>query len=109
MKQLPWILAGGALAAAVYLLVNGITAPQYATGADSVEDAAHKTFGWGSKQRATGLGTNVVGKVKEGFGRVTGDQDLADEGVADQAIGTIKDAAGQLAHAAGETLHDLNR
>ncbi len=109
MKKLSWILAGGALAAAVYLLVNGITAPQNATGSDNVEDAAHKAFGWGSKQRATGLGTNIVGKVKEGFGRATGDQDLADEGVGDQAIGTVKDAAGQLAHAAAETLHDLNR
>jgi uncharacterized protein YjbJ (UPF0337 family) len=47
--------------------------------------------------------------VKEGVGRAVGDPDLADEGVADQAVGTVKNAVGNLAQAAGETIHDLNR
>jgi uncharacterized protein YjbJ (UPF0337 family) len=108
MKQLSWILAGGALAAAVYLLINQTSQPEYATGSGTLEDAAHKTFGWGTKQRATGVGANLVGKVKEGFGRATGNQDLADEGVGDQVAGSLKDAAGKVAHAAAETIHDLN-
>jgi uncharacterized protein YjbJ (UPF0337 family) len=50
-----------------------------------------------------------VGKAKEVFGNATGNQDLANEGVGDQVIGAVKDAAGSVAQAAGQTLHDLNR
>jgi uncharacterized protein YjbJ (UPF0337 family) len=42
-------------------------------------------------------------------GTATGNDDLAGEGVLDQAAGKVKDAAGQLGHAVGETIHDLNR
>ena len=108
MKVLPWMFAGAAIAGAIYVLANQTSTPEYATGSDNIEDAAHKTFGWGTKQRATGTGAKLVGKVKEGFGRATGDQDLADEGVVEQVAGSVKDATGQLAHAAAETIHDLN-
>ena len=47
--------------------------------------------------------------MKEGFGRATGNPDLADEGVADQIAGSLKNAAGQVAEAAGQTIHELNR
>jgi uncharacterized protein YjbJ (UPF0337 family) len=47
--------------------------------------------------------------VKEGFGRATGDDDLAGEGLVDQAVGAVKDGAGKAAQAVGETIHDLNR
>jgi uncharacterized protein YjbJ (UPF0337 family) len=50
-----------------------------------------------------------VGKLKEGAGRVTGGDQLAGEGVVDQAVGTVKDTAGQAAQALGETIHELNR
>jgi uncharacterized protein YjbJ (UPF0337 family) len=109
MKALPWILAGvGAGAAIAYVMLNQ-PRPQAETGWGSVENAAGRTWGWGSKTRVSGAGTNVAGKVKEGFGRLTGDADLADEGAADQAIGTVKNAVGAVAQAAGETIHDLNR
>jgi uncharacterized protein YjbJ (UPF0337 family) len=55
------------------------------------------------------MGTNAVGKFKEGLGRVTGDTDLANEGAVDQAVGATKDVVGEFAHAVGETIHDLNR
>lgn len=108
MKALSWIIfvgAGIGIAAYVVLKQSG---SQYATGNDDVENAAGKTTLWGSKQRLAGKSGGLVGKLKEGVGRVTGDDQLAGEGVADQVVGAVKDAAGQAAHAVGETIHDLN-
>jgi uncharacterized protein YjbJ (UPF0337 family) len=109
MKALPWILAGLGAGAAIAYVIMYQPQPQAETGWDSVEGAARQATGWGSKTRLTGAGTNVAGKLKEGFGRMTGDPNLADEGVADQAVGSVKDAVGAVAQAAGETIHDLNR
>jgi uncharacterized protein YjbJ (UPF0337 family) len=109
MKALPWIVAGVGIGAAVaYVLLNE-PSPQTSTGWDSVENTADRTWRWGSKSRFSGAGTKAAGALKEGIGRVLGDPDLADEGVADQAVGTVKSAAGTLAHAVGDTIHDLNR
>jgi uncharacterized protein YjbJ (UPF0337 family) len=108
MKALPWILAAVGIAVVAYVVAN-TPGPEYATGNDSVEDAARSTSRWGSKSRISGAGANLAGKLKEGFGNVTGNQDLADQGVVDQVAGSVKDAAGSLAQAAGQTLHDLNR
>jgi uncharacterized protein YjbJ (UPF0337 family) len=109
MKTLPWILAGVGAGAVLAYVVLSQPGPQAETGWDLVENAARKTAGWGSKSRLSGAGTKLAGKVKEGFGRMTGDANLADEGVGDQAIGAVKDAVGTVAQAAGETLHDMNR
>ena len=109
MKALPWIMAGvGAGIAATYLLMNQ-PRMQSETGYGSVEEGAARTLGWGSKARLTGAGRNIAGKVKEGVGRMTGNTRLANEGVGDQAVGSLKDAAGTVAQAAGQTMHDLNR
>lgn len=108
MKALPWIVAGVGFGLAVYLIVNQ-PSPEYATGSDSVEDAAGKTTLWGSKQRFSGTGNGLVGKAKEGIGKLTGDESLQAEGAGDQAVGAVKDAAGQVAHAVGQTIHDLNK
>jgi uncharacterized protein YjbJ (UPF0337 family) len=107
MKALPWILAGVGFGLAGYFLLNQPPA-EHATGNDAVEDAAGKTTLWGSKQRVAGSGFGLGGKVKEGFGKLTGDEDLQAEGAGDQAVGAVKDAAGQVAHAVGQTIHDLN-
>ena len=96
MKTLAWLTAGIGVGLAIYLVANA-PGPQYATGSDNLEDAARNAAGWGTKQRATGLGSNLVGRVKEGLGNLTGNPDLANEGV------------GKFAQAAGQTLHDLNR
>lgn len=111
MKTLPWILAGVGAGVATYLILQQQRGGAYATstGYDAVDDAADRTDAWGVRQRAAGAGTNVVGKVKEGFGRLTGNDQLASEGVADQAAGQVRDAAGTIANAAGQTLRDLNR
>jgi uncharacterized protein YjbJ (UPF0337 family) len=108
MKSFPWILAAAGIGIVAYVIAN-TPGPEYATGNDSIEDAARKTSRWGSKSRISGVGTHLVGKLKEGVGNVTGNPDLADQGVADQVAGSVKDAAGSLAQAAGQTLHDFNR
>ncbi len=108
MKAFPWILAGIGVGVAAYVVLNQ-PGPQSATGNDDVEEAAGRTTLWGSKQRLYGTGGNLAGKLKEGVGRITGDDQLADEGVADQVVGAVKDTAGRVAQAAGQTIHDLNR
>ncbi len=106
MKALPWIIAGVAFGAAAYYIAN-LPEGQYADR--DVERAAADTSLWGGKQRVKGTGGNLVGKAKEGFGRATGNDDLAAEGVGDQIVGGVKDAAGKVAGAVGDTLHDLNK
>ena len=106
MKALPWIIAGVAFGAAAYFIAN-TPEPSYASG--DVERAANKTDLWGGKQRVKGTGGDLLGKAKEAFGNATGDQDLADEGVGDQVVGKVKDAVGQVANAASDTMRDLNR
>jgi uncharacterized protein YjbJ (UPF0337 family) len=108
MKSLPWILAAVGLGVAAYVVMN-TPGREYATGNDSIEDAARRTSAWGSKNRITGKGTKLGGKLKEGIGNLTGNPDLADEGVVDQVAGSVKDAAGAVAQAAGETIHEFNR
>jgi uncharacterized protein YjbJ (UPF0337 family) len=98
----------GAGAVIAYVILNQ-PRPQAETGWDSVENTADRAFGWGSKTRLSSVGAKVGGKLKEGIGRLTGDADLAEEGVGDQAVGAVKDAVGTVAQAAGQTLHDLNR
>ena len=46
---------------------------------------------------------------KRVLGRATGNDQLAGEGAADQLAGAVKDTAGKVAQAAGQTIHDLNR
>lgn len=108
-STLPWIFAGiGAGIAATWILMNQPRL-QSDTGYDSVEEGASRTFGWGSKARSGGAGRNIVGRVKEGVGRLSGRDDIAGEGVLDQAAGSVENAAGTVAQAAGQTIHDLNR
>jgi uncharacterized protein YjbJ (UPF0337 family) len=108
MKALPFILAGISVGVVACIVLNQ-PVPQYAEGDDDLEYAAYRTSLWGGKQRITGTGGNLAGKVKEGFGRATGDDDLAAEGVSDQVLGAVKNTAGRVAQAAGDTLHELNR
>jgi uncharacterized protein YjbJ (UPF0337 family) len=108
MKTFAWLAAGIGVGLAVYLVANA-PGPQYATGSDNLEDAARNAAGWGTKQRASGLGRNVAGRVKEGLGNLTGNPDLADEGLGDQIEGNVREGVGKFAQATGQTLHDLNR
>lgn len=108
LKTISIVAMGAGLAAAIYVLKN-LPAPQHATGSGDIEDAARNTSAWGSKQRLGGKGRGLVGSLKEGIGRATGNKSLQDEGAVDHIGGAVQDAAGQLAQAAGQTLHDFNR
>ena len=108
MKSLGWIIAGVSAGLLYYLYTNP-QATSYASGPREVDDAANTVGNWGTKQRVKGTGGNLVGKVKQGFGEATGDNQTATEGAVDQAVGSVKDAAGQAAHAVEDTLHDLNK
>jgi uncharacterized protein YjbJ (UPF0337 family) len=46
------------------------------------------------KDRVEGSATNLGGKVKEGFGKATGDSKTEAEGKADKAKGKIQNAVG---------------
>jgi uncharacterized protein YjbJ (UPF0337 family) len=48
------------------------------------------------KDRMKGSATNMSGKVKEGAGKLTGDQKLQAEGKGDQAKGKVRNAAGSI-------------
>src|ERR1700692_2462842 len=108
MKALTWVIAGVGAGIAAYIILNQ-PGPRYSTGDDDVEFAADRATLWGSKQRFYGTGSGVAGKVKESIGRITGDEQLAGEGVVDQVAGAVKDTAGKAAQAVGQTVHDLNR
>jgi len=109
MKVLPWIVAGVAIGAALAFVVGNAPESGYAGNDPDVEDAARKTSAWGTKQRAMGTGGSLIGKAKEGFGRATGDDEMAGKGMADQAVGTVKDVTGQAAHAVSDAFKNLNR
>jgi uncharacterized protein YjbJ (UPF0337 family) len=86
-----------------------LSEPHTKTGWDSGENVASRAWKWGRKALLSGVGRNTEGRFKEAIGRVLGDNDLADEGVVDQFVGTVKSEAGALAQAVGETIHDLDR
>ena len=109
MRALPWILVGVGIGAVITAVFFSEPEPEYATGYDSVEGAARKTFGWGTKTRVKGTAESIKGAVKEGVGRIIGDDELAGEGSVERTVGNIKDAAGTLGHAVGQTIHDLNK
>jgi uncharacterized protein YjbJ (UPF0337 family) len=48
------------------------------------------------QDRVEGSATNLGGKVKEGAGKLTGDEKLRNEGVGDQVKGKIQNAAGRV-------------
>ncbi|GJD48059.1 hypothetical protein OPKNFCMD_0775 [Methylobacterium crusticola] len=48
------------------------------------------------KDRVQGSATNMGGKVKEGAGKITGDEKLKNEGVVDQVKGSVQNAVGSI-------------
>jgi uncharacterized protein YjbJ (UPF0337 family) len=56
-----------------------------------------------TREEVGGKGQRVKGKVKEGVGKLAGDDDLEAEGQADQAEGRVREGVGK----AGRTLSDV--
>ena len=107
-SNIAWIAAAAGMAVAAYFVMN-MPGTQHATGSDSVEDAARGTANWGSRTRLRGAGGRFLGKLKKGVADVTGNSNLADDAAGDRVAGAVQGAAGELAQAAGKTLHDFNR
>jgi uncharacterized protein YjbJ (UPF0337 family) len=101
-KTLYLLLGATAGAAAMYLYLNS-------DATSGLSDAADQANLWGSKQRVTGSGGQVVGKIKQGFGEATGNDQLANEGMFDQVKGAVKNAAGQAAHAAVDAVQQASK
>jgi uncharacterized protein YjbJ (UPF0337 family) len=108
MRAFPWIVAVAGVGFAAYFVFTRCEV-EYADGPGDAEDAARMASGWGTKQRLSGVGSQLSGRLKEGVGRITGNDSLAGEGVADRAAGVAKDAAGSVAQAVGQTIHEFNR
>lgn len=104
-----WLLAGGAIGAGIATLILSEREPIYAPRYDGVEDVARKTFGWGTKQRVKGKAGSVVGRMKEGVGRFSGDTELESEGAIEKVAGNVQDITGEAGQAAAKTIHDLNQ
>jgi uncharacterized protein YjbJ (UPF0337 family) len=115
MRAFPWVMAGIGIGAGLTILLwneyQNIQAESAtgSTGYGGVERAAQRTYGWGTKTRIGGKVQSIAGSIEEGVGRFSGDQDLADKGSVDRVAGDVKDAAGRVGHAMGQTLHDLNQ
>lgn len=107
MTKFLWLIGGATLATAVYVLMNQQTFAGAPAG--GAEGTAARLGAWGAKQRVTGSGGQVLGRVEQGAANLTGNPDLADQGVFDEAAGVVKNAAGKVAQAAGSTIHNLNR
>ena len=48
------------------------------------------------KDRVEGSATNLGGKIKEGAGKLTGDEKMRSEGVADQVKGKVQNVVGSV-------------
>ncbi|CAN5227659.1 hypothetical protein BH09PSE2_BH09PSE2_13120 [soil metagenome] len=65
--------------------------------AGKVEDALHpKSF---NEHRADGAGHKLMGSIKEGVGKLTGNEKLEAEGVAEKTGGSIQNAFGKAGEA----------
>ena len=97
MGKVLWFLGAASLGVAAYVILSDrSTSPAYADGLD---EFTGKADAWGAKQRVTGTGGVLGGKLEQGFGKLTGNESRQTEGVLDETVGRVKDAAGQAAHA----------
>jgi uncharacterized protein YjbJ (UPF0337 family) len=60
-----------------------------------------------NKDEVHGKTDQVKGKIKESVGNATDDEQLRDEGVADEAAGNVEEAFGKGRRKVGEALNDL--
>ena len=58
---------------------------------------------WNLNER-NGKVDQVTGKVKQAFGRLTGDNDLKAEGQVDETVGKVEAAVGRASHKAGDAI-----
>ena len=103
MGKFLWILGAVSLGVAAYVILNDRSA-SYAS--DGVDDLSTRADVWGAKQRVTGTGGALGGKLEQGLGKLTGDPAVQGKGALDETVGKVKDAAGQAVHAVTGALDD---
>ena len=105
MNKFMWILGATCLGVAAYVLIADASANRRA--ADGLDDLSDDVSDWGTKNRVKGTGGVLGGKLKQGFGKLTDDDDLQGEGAVDEGVGRIKDVAGRAAHSVSDAISDL--
>ena len=60
-----------------------------------------------NKDELNGKVDRLKGNIKESVGNATNDETLRDEGVADQAAGSVEEGFGKARRKVGEALHDV--
>ena len=60
-----------------------------------------------NKDELDGKMDRLKGNIKESVGEATNDQDLRDEGIADQAAGNVQEGFGKARRKVGEALDDV--
>jgi uncharacterized protein YjbJ (UPF0337 family) len=60
-----------------------------------------------NRDELKGKGEQIKGKVKQAAGDLTDDEQLKDEGVADEAKGDIQEGYGRARRKVGEAIEDL--
>jgi uncharacterized protein YjbJ (UPF0337 family) len=60
-----------------------------------------------NKDELNGKVGKLKGKIKEGVGNATDNDDLRGEGIADQAAGNVEEGFGKARRKVGDALHDV--
>ena len=60
-----------------------------------------------NKDELNGKIDRVKGNIKESVGEATNDEQLRDEGIADQASGNVQEGFGKARRKVGDALHDV--
>lgn len=122
MRAFPWVVAGMGIGAGLTIMFMNEykdAEARYAAGSATEEEwPLGKSFAWDAKGTKPAISPRgkvrpFAREVKEGVGRVTGDDQMVGEGVVDRAAVSAMDAPGDLGQSmgqvVGQTIHDLNR
>ena len=60
-----------------------------------------------NRDELEGKGEQIKGKIKQATGDLTDDEQLHDEGVADEAAGSVQEGYGKARRKVGEAIEDL--
>jgi len=60
-----------------------------------------------NKDELDGKVDRLKGEIKQGVGKLTDDQALHDEGVADEAAGRVEEGFGKARRKVGDAIHDV--
>jgi uncharacterized protein YjbJ (UPF0337 family) len=81
------------------------TAGKVQNAAGKIQDQMdHEPRHFADHDRAEGAGKKMSGAIKEGVGKLTGNERMQAEGAAEKAAGSVQNAAGKAKDAARDTL-----